>query len=49
MEFAINDLTVFLWQDDGEEYGEVLGGGKIGFRQMAPMVGEYSNLKVYEI
>ena len=27
----------------------VLGGGKIGFRQMAPMIGEYSNLKVYSI
>lgn len=49
IEFAIDDLTVFSWQDDGKEYGEVLGGGKIGFRQMAPMIGEYSNLKVYEI
>ena len=49
IDFAINDLTVFSWQDDGEEYGPVLGGGKIGFRQMAPMIGEYSDLKVYEI
>ena len=49
IEFAINDLIVFSWQDDGEEYGAVLGGGKIGFRQMAPMIGEYSNLKVYEL
>ncbi len=49
IEFAINDLTVFSWQDDGKEYGAVLGGGKIGFRQMAPMIGEYSNLKVFEL
>ena len=49
IEFAINGLTVFSWQDDGVEYGAALGGGKIGFRQMAPMTGEYSNLKVYEI
>ena len=49
IEFSINDLIVFSWQDDGEEYGAVLGGGKIGFRQMAPMIGEYSNLKVYEL
>ena len=49
IEFSINDLVVFSWQDDGKEYGEVLGGGKIGFRQMAPMTGEYSNLKVYEL
>lgn len=49
IDFVINDLTVFSWQDDGKEYGKVLGGGKIGFRQMAPMIGEYSDLKVYEI
>ena len=49
IDFIINDLTVFSWQDDGSTYGEVLGGGKIGFRQMAPMIGEYSNLRVYEI
>ena len=49
IDFAINDLTVFSWQDDGKEYGPVLGGGKIGFRQMAPMIGEYSDLKVYAL
>ena len=49
IEFAVNDLTVFSWQDDGKEYGPVLGGGKIGFRQMAPMEGEYSNRQVFEI
>ncbi|MDO5396770.1 MAG: DUF1961 family protein [bacterium] len=49
IEFAVNDLTVFSWQDDGIEYGGVLGGGKIGLRQMAPLIGEYSNLKVYEL
>ncbi len=49
IEFAVDGLTVFSWQDDGSEYGPVLGGGKIGFRQMAPLVGEYSDLKVYEL
>lgn len=47
--FMINGLVIFAWQDDGVEYGPVHGGGKIGFRQMAPMIGEYSNLKVYEL
>lgn len=47
--FLINDLEVFSWEDSDPAYGPVLGGGKIGFRQMAPLVGEYSNLKVYEI
>lgn len=45
--FFINDLPIFRWSDDGETYGPVLGGGKIGFRQMAPLVGEYANFKVY--
>lgn len=45
--FFLNDLSVFQWKDDGKTYGPVLGGGKIGFRQMAPLIGEYANLKVY--
>ncbi len=49
IDFVINGLEVFSWFDDGREYGPVIGGGKIGFRQMAPMIGEYSNLKVYEL
>lgn len=45
--FAINDLPIFTWKDDGVTYGSLLEGGKIGFRQMAPFIGEYSNLAVY--
>lgn len=44
--FAINDLEVFRFEDDGQTYGPLLDGGKIGFRQMAPLVGEYANLVV---
>ena len=47
--FAINGLTVFCFEDDGKSYGGILGGGKIGFRQLAPMIAEYSDLKVYSI
>ncbi|MCS7459137.1 YesU family protein [Paenibacillus doosanensis] len=47
--FSINGLTVFRWEDDGETYGPLLGGGKIGMRQMAPLVGEYANLRVYAL
>lgn len=46
--FSINDLEIFDWVDDGETYGSLLGGGKIGFRQMAPLIGEYANLVVSE-
>lgn len=45
--FWINDLPVLSWQDDGIAYGPVLGGGKIGFRQMAPLVAEYANMRVF--
>jgi len=40
------DLCVLAWADDGESYGPVLAGGKIGFRQMTPMIAEYANLRV---
>ncbi len=47
--FHVNDLKVFEFIDDGKTYGPLLSGGKIGFRQLAPMIAEYSNLKVYDL
>ncbi len=47
--FSVNDLTVFEFDDDGSTYGETLKGGKIGFRQLAPLTADYRNLKVYEL
>jgi hypothetical protein len=44
--FSINDLPIFRWVDDGITHGSFLGSGKIGFRQMAPLIGEYANFKV---
>jgi hypothetical protein len=49
VELAINDLPIFRWQDDGVKYGPRLYGGKIGFRQVAPLVAEYANLAVHEL
>ena len=46
--FFINDMACFYWLDD-EEFGPYLKGGKIGFRQMAPMMAEYANLTVHKI
>ncbi len=46
--FAVNDLEVLTYHDDGCTFGPVLGGGCIGLRQLAPMVGEYADLRVYE-
>lgn len=42
-------LVLFHWQDDGELTGPVLAGGRIGFRQMTPMIGEYANLTVRRV
>lgn len=47
--FHINELTIFKFHDNGKTYGSVLEGGKIGLRQMAPLIGEYANLEVYSI
>ncbi|WP_207756156.1 DUF1961 family protein [Nonomuraea cypriaca] len=44
--FSVNDLVSFRWEDDGSIGGPALAGGKIGFRQMAPFIGEYANLRV---
>jgi hypothetical protein len=46
VQFTINGLTVLEWEDNGERYGPLYTGGKIGFRQMAPMKASYANLKV---
>jgi hypothetical protein len=42
-------LTIFTWEDDGETYGPILGAGKIGFRQMTPLIAEYSDLVVRRV
>lgn len=43
--FYINDLLIFQYHDTEEVWKE----GKIGFRQMSPMVAEYANFRVYEL
>ncbi|MFC7404328.1 DUF1961 family protein [Georgenia alba] len=47
--FSINDLVCFRWHDDGTVGGPAHGVGKLGFRQMAPMIGEYANLTVTRV
>jgi len=49
LRFSMNDVVLFHWIDDGEQYGPVLHDGKIGFRQMAGLVAEYANLQVHEV
>ena len=47
--FGIRDRTVFSWKDPGTEFGPILTGGRIGFRQMAPLIAEYANLRIEAI
>ena len=47
--FAIDGLECFRWVDDGQATGAVLAGGKIGFRQMTPLIAEYANLTVHAL
>ena len=49
LRFAINDMVIYHWIDDGESYGPVLEDGKIGFRQMAGLIAEYANLQVHKV
>jgi hypothetical protein len=44
--FSINGLPLFEWQDPSDK---VLGGGYLGFRQMAPLRAAYRNLVVEKI
>ena len=46
VEVYINDLRILEFIDDSITFGSMLTGGNIGFRQLAPLVAEYRNLKV---
>ncbi|WP_232527726.1 DUF1961 family protein [Microbacterium suaedae] len=46
--FRIDDLPLFSWSDD-ETTGPRATTGRIGFRQMAPLVARYRNLEVHEL
>ncbi|MDQ0298101.1 hypothetical protein J2S78_000509 [Salibacterium salarium] len=47
VQFSINELPILEWEDDGQTFGPVYKGGKIGIRQMAPMEAAYSNFTVH--
>jgi len=47
--FSVDGLEVLEWVDDGESHGPVYEGGAVGFRQMAPTIGEYADLTVHAV
>lgn len=46
--FEVEGLSCWTWIDRGE-HGPVLGGGHLGFRQMAPLIAEYHDLRVERV
>lgn len=50
VKFFINGLRLFEWVDEEDGMtGPLVEGGRIGFRQMAPLVARYRNLEVWEL
>jgi hypothetical protein len=49
IEIAVDGQRIISFYDDGKTYGEVLGNGKIGLRQMEQTTARYRNFKVYEV
>ncbi|KZL86973.1 protein of hypothetical function duf1961 [Colletotrichum incanum] len=48
VKFFINDLLIFEFYDD-KSTGPVIRDGRIGFRQMQPLVARYRNLQVWKL
>jgi len=46
--FSVDGLPLFHWRDD-ETTGPAVGGGRLGFRQMAPLTACYRNLEVHSL
>lgn len=44
--FTVDDIPCLTWTDDGSVGGCPRVGGAIGLRQMAPLIAEYSDLRV---
>lgn len=49
IQMTLDDKVIIDYHDDGERYGPVLGGGRIGLRQMRGMVGRYGDFRIYEV
>lgn len=49
IQLFIDGREVINWLDDGKTYGEVLGEGKMGFRQMKWSHFRYRNFRVWEL
>lgn len=47
---SVNGQRCITWTDDGQTYGPIPGGGKLGLRQQNNLLqGDYTNLRVYAL
>ncbi|GAA1732614.1 DUF1961 family protein [Brachybacterium phenoliresistens] len=44
--FSVDGIACLSWHDDGTVGGPARRGGSIGLRQMAPLIAEYSDLRI---
>jgi hypothetical protein len=49
IQLLVDGKVIIDWMDDGQRYGPVLGGGKIGLRQMQWTEALYRNFRVHRI
>lgn len=47
--FSVNGLLLFSWEDLDRSTGPVIRSGRIGFRQMNPLVAQYRNFEVWQL
>ena len=47
--FYTDGLKLFEYLDDGVTFGPRLDSGRIGFRQLAPLIAEYADLSVWKL
>lgn len=47
--FSVNDLVLWEFEDVKTDTGPVVRDGRIGFRQMVPLVAHYRNLEVWAL
>jgi hypothetical protein len=49
IQLGVDGKQIINWTDDGQRYGPILGGGKIGLRQMKWTEGRYRNFTVWAV
>ncbi|KAH7122050.1 hypothetical protein B0J13DRAFT_566882 [Dactylonectria estremocensis] len=49
VQFSVNGLLLWSWEDVDRSTGPVVRDGRIGLRQMNPLIAQYRNLEVWKL